>query len=135
MAVPSTFSVQLSVSIVLHDSCLSLLHRTLSSLSVAAGQAQDSGLLRGLTVTLVDNASGATYREQLAALVDEWPSDGLRLQCEWRGLLEEVPPRGGPHASLSHPHVAMRRHDSGDTLHRLPPNVLRGNRRLRPRPQ
>ncbi|MDC0361913.1 glycosyltransferase family 2 protein [Halioglobus sp.] len=84
MAVPSTFSVQLSVSIVLHDSCLSLLHRTLSSLSVAAGQAQDSGLLRGLTVTLVDNASGATYREQLAALVDEWPSDGLRLQCEWQ---------------------------------------------------
>lgn len=84
MAVPSTLPVQLSVSIVLHDSCLSLLHRTLSSLSVAAGRAQDSGLLRDLTVTLVDNASGATYREQLAALVHEWPSDGLRLRCEWQ---------------------------------------------------
>ena len=83
MVEPPTLPVALSVSIVLHDSCLGLLRRALDSLSVAASEAQDGGLLQGLTVTLIDNASGVAYREQLARLVNDWPQDGCRLQCVW----------------------------------------------------
>ena len=83
MVEPPTLPVALSVSIVLHDSCLGLLRRALHSLSVAAREAQDAGLLQSITVSLVDNASGAAYRKQLACLVDDWPEDGYSLQCAW----------------------------------------------------
>lgn len=82
---PPPSPVRLSVSIVLHDSCLRRLRRALQSLAEAASQALGSGLLAQTTVTLVDNASRPLYREQLAQLVDTWPvQDGYRLQyvCE-----------------------------------------------------
>jgi GT2 family glycosyltransferase len=65
----------LSVSIVLHNSPLDMLRGTLESLQASAAAAWDAGYLRRVSVMLVDNASGAGYREQLAAIVDNWPKN------------------------------------------------------------
>lgn len=74
--------IQLSVSIVLHNSCLMLLRRTLHSLFIAIREAQQTDCLRDVTVTLVDNASGKYYREELETLVANWPeSAGCQLTC------------------------------------------------------
>ena len=51
--------VHLSVSIVLHNSSLELLRRTLQSLHSSAQLAREAGCLDRVSVYLVDNASDA----------------------------------------------------------------------------
>lgn len=67
--------VTLSVSIVLHNSDLDQLRRTLSSLRDSACDARDEGYIERVTVELVDNASGASYREALAQELGSWLHD------------------------------------------------------------
>ena len=72
----------LSVSIVLHNSCLTLLQRALASLQVSAQEAENAGCLHRVSVNLVDNASEKQYRMQLAQVVADWPeSKTFHLQC------------------------------------------------------
>ncbi len=72
----------LSVSIVLHNSCLTLLQRALRSLQASAQVAEQAGFLHRVSVTLVDNASREQYRVQLAQVVADWPESELfQLQC------------------------------------------------------
>jgi GT2 family glycosyltransferase len=74
--------LHLSVSIVLHNSCLALLQRALHSLQDSAREAENAGCLHQLSVTLVDNASEEHYRVQLAQVVADWPeSKTFHLQC------------------------------------------------------
>ena len=63
---------RLSVSIVLHNSALALLRRTLQSLHESAQLARETGYLEHVAVYLVDNASDAHYRTLLAAEVAVW---------------------------------------------------------------
>lgn len=55
----------LSVSIVVHESCLTHLDATLRSLAQALADARECGVLAGATVTVLDNASSEVYRRQL----------------------------------------------------------------------
>jgi len=72
---PGLSPLHLSVSIVLHDSSLDLLHRTLESLAGSARVAMDAGCLDRVTVDLVDNASTPSYRALLEAERQNWPQD------------------------------------------------------------
>ncbi|HHH39811.1 MAG TPA: glycosyltransferase family 2 protein [Sedimenticola sp.] len=63
---------RLAVSIVVHRSPLPVLKRTLACLHRAGEQALRQGLIRAVEVTVVDNASGADYLAQLAALLRPW---------------------------------------------------------------
>lgn len=62
----------LTVSIVVYNSSLELLSRTLHSLQVATRRVVPE-LLSGVVVTLVDNASDLEYRSGLAGLIDRMP--------------------------------------------------------------
>ncbi len=70
-------AVQLSVSIVLHNSDLDLLRGTLRSLQDAAHAAREAGCVDGVTVDVVDNASGPAYRARLAPELAGLPVDGF----------------------------------------------------------
>lgn len=73
--------VNLSVAIVLYDSPLDLLERTLHSLCRAVAAAQQNGCLAEVTVALVDNWSTELYRASAQALADAVPaSPGLSLR-------------------------------------------------------
>jgi GT2 family glycosyltransferase len=67
--------VNLSVSIVLYNSDLDLLRRTLGSLRDSAHDARDAGYVARVAVELVDNASGPSYREALGQELRNWPGD------------------------------------------------------------
>jgi GT2 family glycosyltransferase len=67
--------VRLSVSIVLHNSDLDLLRRTLQSLHDSARAARAAGYLEPVTVALVDNASDPSYRARLEPELLNWPCD------------------------------------------------------------
>jgi GT2 family glycosyltransferase len=67
--------VRLSVSIVLHNSDLDLLHRTLHSLYDSARVARAAGFLDRVTVDLVDNASDPSYRARLEPELANWSYD------------------------------------------------------------
>ena len=64
----------LTVSIVLHNSPLELLRGTVLSLQRSAEHARHAGRLRLVTLWLVDNASGTTYRAALEAEIARWPA-------------------------------------------------------------
>lgn len=79
---PREPGAHLSVSIVLHNSDLVMLRGALSSLESSARVAREAGCLQRLSVTLVDNASGADNRERLEQLVANWSQNGhLELRC------------------------------------------------------
>ena len=83
-------TARLSVSIVLHRSPPDLLRSCLASLASAAAQARDAGSLGSLVVYIIDNASGATYRdEQLTPLLSAFP------ESEWCTL--QYLPQGENH--------------------------------------
>lgn len=63
----------LSVSIVLHNSALELVWRTLQSLQKSAQLARAAGCVENVAVYLVDNASDPRYLELLAQKVASWP--------------------------------------------------------------
>jgi GT2 family glycosyltransferase len=65
--------VELSVSIVVHDSSLMLLQRVLKSLQASGQVARQAGCLRRMSVYLVDNASSKAYRDQLEVTANCWP--------------------------------------------------------------
>lgn len=69
MQTSSDRPVQLSVSIVVHNSSRSLLAATLASLVASLDCAHERGLLFQASVCLVDNASSDAYRKQLDALL------------------------------------------------------------------
>ncbi|NQX87932.1 MAG: glycosyltransferase family 2 protein [Halioglobus sp.] len=74
--------VRLSVSIVLYNSDLGMLGRVLASLEASARVAQAAGYLQRLSVTLVDNASGGRYQQQLDhMLADGLIDDSLQIRC------------------------------------------------------
>lgn len=75
-------SPDLSVSIVTYNSSLELLRRTLSSLRLATRRAAP-GKLAAVEVRVVDNGSGAVYREQLQRLLLEFPAQpGFQLKLQ-----------------------------------------------------
>ncbi|WP_116364888.1 glycosyltransferase [Parahaliea mediterranea] len=72
----------LTVSLVLYQSDVALLAATLASLEQAVAQAGASGVLATpVTVTVVDNASPAGYRQQVEPLLARDPA---LLQCQWQ---------------------------------------------------
>ena len=72
--------VELSVSIVVNNSSLTLLQRVLESLRASGQVAREAGCLHRMSVYLVDNASLSAYRDQLVAIADCWPqTDALQL--------------------------------------------------------
>jgi GT2 family glycosyltransferase len=73
MDFPTKPQVQLSVSIVLHNSSLEFLRRTLQSLHSSAQVAREAGCLDRVTVYLVDNASEEAYRVRLDREMADWP--------------------------------------------------------------
>lgn len=74
----------LSVSIVLFNSPLELLWRTLHSLQAAALAARAAGSLHRVSVYLVDNASDARYRTLLEEQLAGWPhSPFVSVRCSW----------------------------------------------------
>ncbi len=66
--------MNVTVSIVLHNSSLTLLGGTVLSLQRAAQHARDAGSLDKVTLWLVDNASDAAYRAALDDEIARWPS-------------------------------------------------------------
>jgi GT2 family glycosyltransferase len=79
---PLQSDAHLSVSIVLHDSSLGMLRGALDSLEASARVAREAGCLRRVTVTLVDNASAATYRKQLEQMVvNRSENDHFQVSC------------------------------------------------------
>ncbi len=73
MDFPTKPQVHLSVSIVLHNSSLELLRRTLQSLQRSAQVARVGGCLDRVSVYLVENASEDQYRVLLEREVHGWP--------------------------------------------------------------
>ena len=71
---PQDARPQISISIVVYNSSLALLRRTLLSLAEAAAPLEQE-----VTVTVVDNASSGIYSENLTRLVQEIPGDNFRL--------------------------------------------------------
>jgi hypothetical protein len=69
--------MKLTVSIVLHNSSLTLLSGTVQSLWRSAQFAHDAGSLEQVTLWLVDNASEAGYREALENEIELWPTSGF----------------------------------------------------------
>ena len=65
--------VRLTVSIVIFNSALDLLQRTLDSVYRSAHAARASGSLDGIRLHLVNNTPDPGYREQLNRLVERWP--------------------------------------------------------------
>ena len=72
-----TTGVRLSISIVLYNSPLDLLLRTLESLSVAAYVAQRSQSLSAVSVQVIDNSPDSGSRDQVRAAMADWSSSGL----------------------------------------------------------
>lgn len=66
--------VNLTVSIVLHNSSLELLSGTVQSLYRSVQHARDAGIVGRATIWLVDNASDAPYRVALKTEIAVWPS-------------------------------------------------------------
>lgn len=78
-------AVSLTVSIVLYNSPIPLLDRCLASLEKAALTARDAGILGGLTLYLIDNASHTGYRQELASLVSRFRG-ATEFALEYRPL-------------------------------------------------
>ncbi len=66
---------RLSVSIVLYNSSLELLERTLGSLQRAVGVARDASCVDQVAVYVVDNSVDQARQEAAKAVVDAWPGD------------------------------------------------------------
>ncbi len=73
MDVSSKPQIHLSVSVVLHNSPLALLHRAMKSLHRSAQTALQAGCLGRVTVYLIDNSSQEQYRTQLSQEITGWP--------------------------------------------------------------
>jgi GT2 family glycosyltransferase len=69
----------LSISLVLYQSDLALLERTLARLDEAVARARDAGVLAGARLEVVDNASPGDYAERARALVTRVLGEGAAL--------------------------------------------------------
>ncbi len=91
---------RLSVSIVLHNSPLDRLGRVLDCLERAGRAAVAKGLLDGVAVELVDNASGSDYRAALSREMEARPAGGA-VAFECRFLAENRGFGAGHNAALA----------------------------------
>jgi GT2 family glycosyltransferase len=66
---------RLSVSIVLYNSSMELLERTLGSLQRAAEVAREAACVDAVTVYVVDNSVDAGRQQAARCVVDAWPGD------------------------------------------------------------
>lgn len=73
MDVFSKPQIHLSVSVVLHNSPLALLHSAMQSLQRSVQAALQAGCLHRVTVYLIDNASQEQYCTQLVQEITGWP--------------------------------------------------------------
>lgn len=77
-------SLSLSISLVLYNSDLALVERTITRLERAVARAREQGVLGAAGLAVVDNASPGDYgervRQLLAARRDDWPA----LAAEYR---------------------------------------------------
>ena len=87
MEVSHPLPVQLSVSIVLHNSSQELLQRALHSLHRSAGVAQQAGCLARVSVDVVDNSADPDYQQQVARLLAAGP------QSDFFGVVYTAQPR------------------------------------------
>ncbi len=79
--------LRLSVSIVLHNSSLPMLHRVLRSLHRAAEVAHASACVDQVSVEVLDNSSDLDYRHRAAQDIAAWPEDDF-FGVAYRGLRE-----------------------------------------------
>jgi len=82
-----TTSARLSVSIVLHNSSLPMLHRVLQSLHRAAEVAHASACVDQVSVDVLDNSLDAEYGRRAAAETAAW-QEGDFFRVAYRGLRE-----------------------------------------------
>jgi GT2 family glycosyltransferase len=101
---------QLTVSIVLFNSPVTLLQGTLRSLRIAALQAVEEGLVGGVSVDLVDNSNNSPYRDAVLQLLAEFQTeDSYRMSYQ---MLENNVGFGGGnniaiHSLDSHFHLIL----------------------------
>ena len=73
-------AIRLSVSIVLHHSCLKMLDRVLQSLSLSAETAHRAGCVDEVQVEVLDNSSDEDFCSRAEAAIAGWPqSDFFRV--------------------------------------------------------
>jgi len=86
MPSPPDKPLQLSISIVLHNSSLAVLSKTVDSVCAAAARARQCGQLGSAVLYLVDNASSETYRQDLESYLEGLsPGEGLTLEYRPQG--------------------------------------------------
>ncbi|MEH6569212.1 MAG: glycosyltransferase [Halioglobus sp.] len=85
---------QLTVSIVLFNSCVKLLKNTLNSLQIAALRAVEDGLVSGVSVDLVDNSSDMAYRDSVLQILAAF-QDEQGYQVRYRALENNLGFGGG----------------------------------------
>lgn len=86
-AMKNCTSAHLSVSIVLHNSSLQMLHRVLQSLYRSARVAHAAACVARVTVEVLDNSSGSEFRRRASAASATWPEDDF-FRVSYRGLSE-----------------------------------------------
>ena len=96
--------IHLSVSIVLHNNSLEMLHRVLQSLERSAGVAHAAACVDRVTVEVLDNSSTRAFRQLAIEAMAAWPRSEF-FRVEYRGL----PDNRGFGAGHN---VAIRRLDS-----------------------
>ncbi|MFT4517901.1 MAG: GT2 family glycosyltransferase [Halioglobus sp.] len=67
--------IHLTISVVLHLSCVELLARAISSVRSAVQEAVAQGSLADAQVYFVDNSCDAAYRAQVHEVMQTWPSE------------------------------------------------------------
>lgn len=100
MEAPPASKPRISVSIVVHNSCLTLLRKTLCSLDVATDSAIAAGV-QGVEVVIVDNDSTPSYRQQLTAVIAAL-APGSRCSLELRELPSNLGFGAGHNTALRH---------------------------------
>ena len=78
---------RLSVSIVLHNSCLEMLDRVLRSLARSAEIAHAAGCVDQVLVDVLDNSSDEAFCQQAHAAIAAWPQSAA-LRMAYRRLAE-----------------------------------------------
>lgn len=101
---------QLTVSIVLFNSSVTLLNGTLRSLRIAALQAVKDGLISGVSVDLVDNSSSEPYRDAVLHMLGQFQNEES-CHLNYQSLESNVGFGGGNnsviHSLNSHFHLIL----------------------------
>lgn len=84
-----TTAVHLSVSIVLFNSSLEYLQRTLQSLFLSCSKAEVAGYLDTVSLDIIDNSCDAAYSTQVKSLLENTPS-AETFNINYHGMPENV---------------------------------------------